>query len=368
MEEKRRYKEGLKKMEGKEAMVEEEQEAVMMMISSRSCPEKTISVDPNSSPPHDQPINSSSNWKLYQNPFYNKQQHQPLAHHDHHRGGSTSFTHRPPHRSLFSARKFAASFWDFSFFRPSWMDQPGKEDKAVAGTEVDKLRAELERERRARRKLEHINKKLAMELLEERQGRESVERACEELVKEISWGKQTIQRMKTEMEEERKMLRMAEVLREERVQMKLAEARDLLEEKMSQLEATVFAAKTGEKEEPKGLLFTAPQDDFSEKSTMKRLALTQRQYSATEDGNGGNSRATATALERRSSPSSKPENPHIKRGIKGFVEFPRVVRAIGSKGRSWGSKKIEYQKAQIRILLKQRSPIRSINRSIIWGS
>lgn len=43
---------------------------------------------------------------------------------------------------------------------------------------------------------------------------------------------------KAEMQEERKMLRIVEVLREERVQMKLAEAKILLEEKLLELEAT----------------------------------------------------------------------------------------------------------------------------------
>lgn len=349
--------------------MEEEEGEVMMMISSRSrsrssrsCPEKIP--DSNSSPSHDQPI-TSSNWKLYRNPFYNKQQPH------HHRSNSTRFPHRPQ-RSLSSARKIAASFWDLSFFRSASMERPGKEDEAAA--QIDELRAELERERRARRKLEYINKKLAKELAEERQGRGALERACEELAKEISWGKASIDRMKREMEEERRMLRMAEVLREERVQMKLAEAKVFLEEKMSQLEETNHTTTKEEvaEEEPKGLIITTvstalttPGEDFPVKP-MKRLALMQRQSSLTED-NAVNNRTTI-AVQRRPSLSPEPENPHIKRGIKGFVEFPRVVRAIGSKGRSWGSKKIEYQKAQIRFLLKQRSPVRSVNDSIIWGS
>ncbi|KAK4752245.1 hypothetical protein SAY87_021043 [Trapa incisa] len=149
-----------------------------------------------------------------------------------------------------------------------------------------------------------------------------MERACEELAREISWAKQSIEMMRKEMEVERKMLRMAEVLREERVQMKLAEARDLLEEKMSQLKETSASATKkggGEKEEPKGLILMAPGEDFPEKSTMNRLAVKQRYCRATEDSNGGNSRASTTPLQRWSSPSTEPENPHIKRGIKGFV-------------------------------------------------
>jgi hypothetical protein len=41
---------------------------------------------------------------------------------------------------------------------------------------------------------------------------------------------------------------------------------------------------------------------------------------------------------QRSRASPEPENPHIKRGMKGFVEFPRVVRAIGSKNKHRGTK------------------------------
>ncbi|PPD96338.1 hypothetical protein GOBAR_DD06650 [Gossypium barbadense] len=64
------------------------------------------------------------------------------------------------------------------------------------------------------------------------------------------------------------------------------------------------------------------------------------------------------AIQRKA--PTETENPHIKREIKGFVEFPRAVRTVGSKSRHWGSK-LECQKAQLRVLLKQKSPIRSNN-------
>ncbi|KAK8569792.1 hypothetical protein V6N13_046836 [Hibiscus sabdariffa] len=67
--------------------------------------------------------------------------------------------------------------------------------------------------------------------------------------------------------------------------------------------------------------------------------------------------SSAAAVHRKASPET--ENPHIKRGIKGFVEFPRGVRAMnGSKTRQWGSK-LECQKAQLSVLLKHKSPTRS---------
>uniref|UniRef100_A0A0V0H1Z1 Putative ovule protein n=1 Tax=Solanum chacoense TaxID=4108 RepID=A0A0V0H1Z1_SOLCH len=72
---------------------------------------------------------------------------------------------------------------------------------------------------------------------------------------------------------------------------------------------------------------------------------------------GSNFHQYQVTIHRRNH-SQEAENPHIKRGIKGFVEFPKVVRAISSKSRHWGTK-LECQKAQLRILLKQKCPIRS---------
>ncbi|CBI34596.3 unnamed protein product, partial [Vitis vinifera] len=188
----------------------------------------------------------------------------------------------------------------------------------IARAQIIELKAELEFERKARKKVESMNKRLAKDLNEERRGREAMERVCEVLAKEISSDKAEISWMKREIEEERKMLRMAEVLREERVQMKLADAKFLLEEKLLELEVT--------------------------KQTQKPTC------------NDSNAVVPSMAIQRRASPET--ENPHIKRGIKGFVEFPRVVRAIGSRSRHLGTK-LECQKAQLRILLKQKNPIRS---------
>ncbi|KAJ6695222.1 hypothetical protein OIU74_014378 [Salix koriyanagi] len=180
---------------------------------------------------------------------------------------------------------------------------------------------------KARKKLETASRRLAKELAEERRGREAVERVCEELAREMSSDKVDIDQMKREMEEERKMIRMAEVLREERVQMKLAEAKMLFEERLSELATAILS----------GVILSDQKSSFNDSTGSISSMATQR------------SRA-----------SPEPENPHIKRGIKGFVEFPRVVRATGSKNKHWGTK-LECQKALLRIPLKQNSPIRSSN-------
>lgn len=220
-------------------------------------------------------------------------------------------------------------------------------------TQIAELKSELEFERKVRKKVEHTNKKLAKELFEERQSKEAVERMCEELAKEIASDKAEIDRMKREMEEERKMMRMAEVLREERVQIKLSEAKILFEEKLLELEFS------------KGVQVETSETQAEKKEQEKDpLAKTTTNDSTAMDSNGNSNSADNcggvrwTANHRRTSPEA--ENPHIKRGIKGFVEFPRVVRAIGSKGRHLSSK-LECQKAQLRLLLRHKNPIRADN-------
>lgn len=314
-----------------------------------------------------------TSWKLYENPFYNSQHNIQHQHQQHCQ--SNKHLHLP-----LSARKIAASFWDLTFFRPI-MDT----ELDFARAQILDLKAELEYERKARKKLETMSKRLAKELAEERRGREALERVCEELAREISCDKEEIDHMKREMEEERKMLRIAEVLREERVQMKLAEARMLFEEKLLELGGTTTqtelhhnsASRMEQKyqEDKEAEISTPFKAAAILSSKLNRLVLSEK---SCYDNSGADSkestrvilsemssfndksRSISSMVIQRSRASPEPENPHIKRGIKGFVEFPRVIRAIGSKNRHWGTK-LECQKAQLRILLKQKSPIRSNN-------
>ncbi|PSS11252.1 Protein BRANCHLESS TRICHOME like [Actinidia chinensis var. chinensis] len=339
-------------------------EEMMMMMMIRS-PANPTTNQSNSNAP----ITTSTcpTWKLYENPFYYT--HHQHSHHHHHQQQQEeenqqqlNTRNKQLHRLHLpiSARKIAASFWDLTFIRPI-MDS----ELDIARAQIVELKAELEYERKARKKTESVNKKLTRELSEERKGREAYEQACGELVRQISAAKAEIGRMRREMEEERKMLRMAEVLREERVQMKLNEAKLLLQEKILELEVTkqiqTECSSTN----------SMPERKIQEKLLQPILA-TPRNYSADhifsvrcvsgeksncDVDNNGNI-ANSLTIQRR--PSPEPENPHIKRGIKGFVEFPKVVRAIGSRSRHLGTK-LECQKAQLRILLKQKNPIRSNN-------
>uniref|UniRef100_A0A6N2JXW3 Branchless trichome n=1 Tax=Salix viminalis TaxID=40686 RepID=A0A6N2JXW3_SALVM len=327
-----------------ESKVEDLEEVKVMMIS---CLENSM----NESNPRD-PITTTTctSWKLYENPFYNSQhktqhqQHFQSKKHPHH-------LHLP-----LSARKIAASFWDLAFFTPI-MDT----ELDFARAQILELKADLEHERKARKKLETASRRLAKELAEEERGREALERVCEELAREMSSDKEDIDQMKREMEEERKMIRMAEVLREERVQMKLAEAKMLFEERLSELAGTQNSTcrmeqKSREDKEPE--IATPFKATATLSGKLNRLVLGEKSFYESINDSTGSISSMAT---QRSRASPEPENPHIKRGIKGFVEFPRVVRATGSKNKHWGTK-LECQKALLRIPLKQQnSPIRSSN-------
>lgn len=290
------------------------------------------------------PTSTIPTWKLYENPFYTSPQHLPHQQNqeketeeeeEEEKSKQIHHIHLP-----ISTRKIAASFWDLTFIKP-FMES----ELDVARAHVVELKAQVEYESKARKKMESANKKLAKELAGERKGREALEKVCEELAKEISNDKTEIARLKREIEEERKMLRVAEVLREERVQMKLGEAKLLLEEKLLELEA--IRTRTAAQIEP----FKNDQENHL---LSKRTVLCEN---SSRNNNGG---IVINSMPIQKRVSLEAENPHIKRGIKGFVEFPRVVRAIGSKSRHLGTK-LECQKAQLMILLKHKSPIRSNN-------
>lgn len=128
--------------------------------------------------------------------------------------------------------------------------------KSRARDAIAALKEDAKAERNHRRQLEAANGKLMKEVAEakasakqasqsyemERKAREMMEDACEELTKEVEEDQAEVELlrreclgMREEMEEERRMLQMAEVWREERVQMKLSDAKVALEQKYSQL-------------------------------------------------------------------------------------------------------------------------------------
>ncbi|KAK6946906.1 hypothetical protein RJ641_000379 [Dillenia turbinata] len=137
-----------------------------------------------------------------------------------------------------------------------WRSREHEKVRAI----IDDIKADLSREKKNRQRMEILNSKLVNELADakklakrymqdyekERKARELIEEVCEELAKEIGEHQAEVEAMKREstkfreeVDEERKMLQMAEVWREERVQMKLVDAKVALEEKYSHLNKLV---------------------------------------------------------------------------------------------------------------------------------
>ncbi|XP_061342258.1 uncharacterized protein LOC133288499 [Gastrolobium bilobum] len=145
--------------------------------------------------------------------------------------------------------------------RAQWRSREHEKIRAY----IDDIKTELNRERKSRQKVEIVNSRLVNELADaklsakrymqdyekERKARELIEEVCDELAKEIGEDKAEIEALKREsmklreeVEEERRMLQMAEVWREERVQMKLIDAKVALEEKYSQMNKLVADLET----------------------------------------------------------------------------------------------------------------------------
>jgi chromosome segregation ATPase len=135
----------------------------------------------------------------------------------------------------------------------SWRVKEKEKIKAA----VQSVKAELEEERKEKKRLESANRKVTKELMEaksetsralqelenERKTRQLMQEVCTELAQETGNDKAEAEEMKRqtqrereELEEERRMLQLAEVWREERVQMKLGEARLALETKSAALD------------------------------------------------------------------------------------------------------------------------------------
>lgn len=149
-----------------------------------------------------------------------------------------------------------------------------KEQESIEAA-IESIAGELEIERKLRRRFESLNKKLGRELAEtkayllktvkelesEKRTRVMMDQVCDKLARDIGEDKVEAEEMKREsvkvreeVEKEREMLQLADVLREERVQMKLMEAKYQLEEKnaavdelRNELEAILRTKKGKEK-------------------------------------------------------------------------------------------------------------------------
>ncbi|KAF5728404.1 hypothetical protein HS088_TW21G00551 [Tripterygium wilfordii] len=145
--------------------------------------------------------------------------------------------------------------------RSAWRSREHEKIRAF----IDDMKSDLSREKRSRHRFEIVNSKLVNELADakisakrymqdfekERKARELIEEVCDELAKEIGEDKAEFEALKREsmkfreeVDEERKMLQIAEVWREERVQMKLVDAKVALEQRYSQMNKLVADLET----------------------------------------------------------------------------------------------------------------------------
>uniref|UniRef100_A0A5B7B3D9 Uncharacterized protein n=1 Tax=Davidia involucrata TaxID=16924 RepID=A0A5B7B3D9_DAVIN len=160
-----------------------------------------------------------------------------------------------------SKKKFEHFLRKLSEERATWRSREHEKIRAL----IDDVKADLNRERKNRQRMEIVNSRLVSELADaklaakrfmhnyekERKARELIEEVCDELAKEVGEDKAEVEALKREymklreeVEEERKMLQIAEVWREERVQMKLVDAKVTLEEKYSQMTKLVADLET----------------------------------------------------------------------------------------------------------------------------
>uniref|UniRef100_J3N4X7 GTD-binding domain-containing protein n=1 Tax=Oryza brachyantha TaxID=4533 RepID=J3N4X7_ORYBR len=177
------------------------------------------------------------------------------------------------------------------------------------------LRAELEVERRMRRKAEALSEVLAVELEEERRRGGAAEAECRRMRGEVGEMRAEVERALEEIDEERRMLRIA--------------AAELIDAAAAVATATADDKKIS--------------STSSSPTTSIKSSPTNHQ-----------SQATSGQLHRREVAGG--ENPHIARGIKGFVEFPRAVRVRPREERVDLVSNLECQRAQLRALTRHRNP------------
>jgi hypothetical protein len=214
---------------------------------------------------------------------------------------------------------------------------------------VRELRVELEVERRMRRKAEAVSEVLAVELEEERRRRGAAEAECRRMRGEVGEMRAEVERALEEVDDERRMLRVAELWREERVQMKLADAKAAMEEALREIAAASAATAIADDDNSSGGGGGGGGGGGSPTTTSKSSPTSQQISQATSGGQ--------PQLQHRREVAGGGENPHIARGIKGFVEFPRAVRVrLPREERVDLVSNLECQRAQLRTLSRHRNP------------
>lgn len=299
---------------------------------------------------------------------------------------------------------------------------------------------ELDQERKPYHRTKTLKANLAKELAEakasvekykkeyekEKKNRELLEEVCTEMAKQIVGDKAKVEALKREsmklceeLEEERNMLQMAEVWREERIQMKLIDAKLALEDKYIQMNKLITdlenflksrnekldemevkrgeliheAAKSLDIEEIEGFFYEPETqslvlsllEDLKEvskleekceemNSSVENECVSERKTESLENpidesskrkfnGSGGrysNMTASSEGGELKGCNESvsqrKSQNPHIRRGTHGCIEWPRGIQKNCFKNKALdGFDRIQTQKSQLRYILKHKT-------------
>ncbi|PUZ40082.1 hypothetical protein GQ55_9G396200 [Panicum hallii var. hallii] len=282
-------------------------------------------------------------WKLYHNPHYSPRGIIDL-----------SSSPRPPHQTENLDSPMIVVPEDGGSEEAVELDQgygAMSSELELCVARIRGLRAELEFERRMRRKAEALSEALAAELAEERRRGEAAEAECRALREEAGAAREEAERALEGVEEERRMLRVAELWREERVQMKLADARAAVEEKLREIDDAVAVLHTT----------TSASDNHKSSCCGSSCSPNGKASPTSHHGQQSPSRSqhgqespSRSQLHRREAGGG--ENPHIRRGIKGFVEFPKAVRVRPREERADLVSNLECQRAQLRVLMRHRNP------------
>lgn len=196
-------------------------------------------------------------------------------------------------------------------------------EKRRVHTVISTLREALTTERRNREKIESSAKRIMQEYEKEKRGKEMAEEVCRELAKIIAEDEMELEGLKREavmIREERRMYELAEIWREERAQMKMVDAKLALECKLDEMNKLVSELERFLGSQASALMSTSE----IRKGEMIRQAI----RSLDDDDDGSNYQIVAvvddqSGLESRNHKRPDSENPHVIRGMKGFVEWPR---------------------------------------------
>lgn len=301
---------------------------------------------------------------------------------------------------------------------------------------LDELKDKLTRERRSRERMELLNTKLLHELdvanksiaqcmknyEKEKRERKLTEEVCHELAKQIGEDKTKIEKLMRdsikiykEVEEEREMMQMTEQWREERVQMKLDDAKNVLEEKYNQMVELIaylqmFLRSRGDEVNDKEIEdarlikqavesvnirqilelsynFSKSDDVFpiyeecSEKAGMEypptsnqvtlcrndETVISHTKYSQHRMESNMIGETTISLCKdsvegsfkrfeilRQANSTDHNINPHIARGMKGCIEWPRVIPKTNLKVIPL-EERVKSQKSQLQHILKPKA-------------